>query len=145
MAAAIEMRTELDAVLLYLATFREAENLVAAAIGEDGLVPTDEFMETPTTGDQPIPRPQHQVICITKDDARANFVQVARRQRLNSTRSADRHEHRCFDFAVCCLEDSTPRAVICVGKREQMVPTPLLSLSEEIARWDHFWRAIRRT
>ena len=42
-------------------------------------------------------------------------------------------------------QDTTPRGAIGVGKAKQKKsPDPLLSLSEEIASWDHLWRTFGR-
>src|SRR5215213_2426899 len=44
--------------------------------------------------------------------------------------------------AVCKIPRRAPPSVyVSVNKK---IPGPLLSLSDKIASWDHFWRALRR-
>ena len=100
MCAAVEMGAELDAVLLYLPALREAEHLVAAAVGEDRLVPANEFVEAAPPGDQLVAGPQHQVIGVAENDARADLLKVLRSQGFNRALGADRHEHGRLDLAV---------------------------------------------
>ncbi len=143
--AAIEMRAELDAALIYLAAVGEAEYLIAAAVGEDRLVPADELVEAAAARDQLIAGPQHQVIGIAEDDAGADLVKMLSSQRLNGALGADRHERRRLDRAVRGLR--IPRRAppsVWVSVNKKMVPTPLLSLSEEIASRDHLRRAVGR-
>ena len=58
-----------DAVLLDLAALRQAEHLVAAAVGEDRPGPADEAVEPAAAGDQLVAGPQIQVIGVAEDDA----------------------------------------------------------------------------
>ena len=95
--AAVEMRSELDAVLIYLAALREAEHLVAAAVGEDRLVPADELVEAAAARDQLVAGPQHQVIGVAENDAGADLLKMLSSQGLNRALGADRHEHRRLD------------------------------------------------
>ena len=100
MGAAVEMRSELDAVLVYLPALGEAEDLVAAAVGQDRLVPANELVEAAAARDQLIARPQHQVIGVAENDAGADLLKMLRSQGFNRALGADRHEHRRLDLAV---------------------------------------------
>src|SRR5688500_2890215 len=140
------MGTELDAVLIYLPALGEAEHLVAAAVGEDRLVPAGELVEAAATRDQFVAGPQHQVIRVAKDDANADLVKMLSSQGFDRALRADRHEHWRFDVAMCRSQEASPRRAIGVCQREQKKsPDPLLSLSEEVAGWDRLWGQIRRT
>src|SRR5688572_31935692 len=140
------MGTELHSVLIYLAALREAEHLVAAAVGEDGFVPANELVKAAATRDQIVAGAQHQVVGITEDDARANLVKMLRRQGFHRALGADRHEHRRLDGAMRRLENTASRGTVGMRQREQKKgPDPLLSLSEEVAGWDRLRGQIRRT
>ncbi len=115
-----------DAALIYLPPVRQAEYLIAAAIGEDRFVPADELVEAASTGDQLITRPQHQVIGVAEDDLRADLLKVLCCQRFNNTLRADRHERRRLDHAVRRREDPSPRTAICMSQREQKIPGPFI-------------------
>ena len=124
MFAAIEMRSELDAVLIYLAALREAKDLVAATVGEDRLIPADELVETTPPRDQFVAGPEHQVVGIAEDYARPEFIQMLGGQCFNGALGADWHERRSLDRAVGRLKDSPPGCAISMGESKQMVPTP---------------------
>src|SRR5438874_12404189 len=94
------MRTELGAFLRDLAPLREAEHLVAAAVGEDRMRPADEAMKAAAARDQLIAGTQIQVIRIAENDLRARFFEVAVAHRLHAPLRADGHERRRLDAAV---------------------------------------------
>ena len=77
-AAAVEMRLELDARLVDHAPARQAEDLVAAAVGEDRPRPADEAVQAAAPRDQLVAGPQQQVIGVAEDDLRADLFEVAR-------------------------------------------------------------------
>ena len=106
------MGAELDAVLIYLAAIGEAEHLVTAAIGEDGLVPANEFVESTPARDQLVAGAQHQVIGVAENDARADLVKMLMCKGFDGTLRADRHEDRRVDCAVRGLQDSASRRTI---------------------------------
>ena len=94
---AVEMGAELDAVLIYLPALGEAEHLVAAAVGEDGLVPANEPVQAAAASDQLVARPQHQVIGVAKDDARADLFKMLSSQGFYRALGAHGHEDRRLD------------------------------------------------
>ncbi len=65
---AIDGRLEAHALLGDLAHGREAEHLEAARVGEDGLVPVHEAMQSAVRADDLGARPQHQVEGVAEDD-----------------------------------------------------------------------------
>ena len=100
MRAAVEMRAKLDAVLVDLSALGQAEDLIAAAVGQDWLVPANKFVEAAAARDQFVARTQHQVIGVAKNDAGANLLKMLRSQGLNRALGADRHEHGRLDLAM---------------------------------------------
>ena len=119
MGAAVEVRPELDAVLVNLPALGKTEDLISTAIGEDRFVPANELVEAAATRDQAVARPQHQVVGVAENDAGADLLKVLRSQPLNRTLGADRHEDRCLDRAMSGLQDTTPRGTIGVRKAKQ--------------------------
>ena len=97
MAGAVQMRPEGHALLAHGAQGRQAEDLVAAGVGEDGAVPVHEAVQPPQGLDGRNPGPQVEVIGVAQDDAGADFVQVLRGQGLHRGVGPHRHEHRGFD------------------------------------------------
>jgi hypothetical protein len=134
---------EIDALLIYLRA-RETEDC-SRRRRSGRLFPSDELVKPATTRNQLIAGPQHQVIGIAKNNARADLLKVLRSKGFDRALGADRHERRRLDRPVCGPQDTTPRGAIGVGKAKQKKsPDPLLSLSEEIASWDHLWRTFGR-
>src|SRR6187402_2219627 len=118
------MRTEPDTVFIYLPPVGQAEDLVAAAVGENRLVPADELMKAAPAGNQLVTRPQHQVIGVAQDDLRPDVLKMLCCQRFNNTLRADGHECRRLDHAVRGREDPSPSTTICMSQREQKIPGP---------------------
>ena len=78
----------------------QAEHLVAARVGQDRARPAHEPVQPAERRDPLRARPQRQVIRVAEDDARAQALEVARRQRLDGRLRPDRHEHGRLDHAV---------------------------------------------
>ena len=91
------MRPELDAVLIYLPALGEAEHLVAAAVGEDGLIPANELVKAAAARDQLVAGTQHQVIGVAENDARADLFKMLSSQGFYRALGAHGHEHRRLD------------------------------------------------
>ena len=100
MLGAVEVRAEAHTFIGDLPQFRETENLVAAGIGEDRAVPRHEFVQAAEFADERMPRPQIQMIRVSKDDLRAERFQRFLRQALHRGRRAHGHEHRRFNHSV---------------------------------------------
>ena len=79
---AIQMRAEAHARVRHLAQLAQAEDLEAAAIGQDGMWPAHEAVQPAEARHQLRARPQQQVIGIREDDAGADGLQIVRRRRL---------------------------------------------------------------
>ena len=97
---AVQMRAELRPLLANPPHRRQAEHLVAAAVGEDRPVPADEAVQAAGARDEVGAGPQEQVIGVAEDDLRAELVELPVRHRLHRAARADRHEHRRLDDAV---------------------------------------------
>ena len=98
--AAIEVRLEVHAGIGDPPASLEAEDLVAAAVGEHRARPADEAVQAAAPGDQVFARAQVQVIGVAEDDPGAGVDQVLLRQCLDRALRADRHEDRRLDDAV---------------------------------------------
>src|SRR3989442_766535 len=94
------MRAELDAVGLDFANRREAEDLEAAAVGQDRSGPIDELMQSASGADDLEAGPDVEVISIAEDDLRAHLAQLARIDRLDAALGPDRHENGSVDDSV---------------------------------------------
>ena len=55
----------------------EAEDLEAAAVGEDGTVPVHEPVQSPVLPDQIVARPQVEMVGVAQDDLRAGLLEPA--------------------------------------------------------------------
>ena len=78
MRRAVEVRPEVHALLVDLSPRREAEHLIAAAVGEDRMRPADEAMQSAAAGDEVVSRPQIEVVGVAEDDRRAHVFEIAR-------------------------------------------------------------------
>src|SRR5688572_22496856 len=112
MLAAVEMRAERRTLFVHLATRRETEDLIAAAVGEDGLVPSDEGVETTERADAFGARPQIEMIGIGEDDLCAEIVEIAMCYGFHGALSADSHERGRVHDAVRRRQHTTPRGAV---------------------------------
>lgn len=96
MAAAIEVRAEVDAVGRDLAQFVEAEDLEAAGVREHGAGPADEPVQAAHAPDEFVAGAQVEVVSIAENDPRTQGLEDVLRDSLDGTDSADGHEDRCL-------------------------------------------------
>ena len=106
------MRPEGGALLAQLAQVAKAEDLEAAAVGQDGSIPAHERMQAAELLDQLRARPQHQVIGVGEDDLRACLAQFFRRDAFDGGLRADGHEDGRRDGAVRGLDGTRARPVV---------------------------------
>ena len=104
------MRTKTDAFIGDFAQRGQAENLIAAGIGENRIAPGHEGMEAAELANQLVARTQIKVIGIGENDARAQFFERVLRKSLDRGGSAHRHEDRRFDYAVRRGQLAAPRS-----------------------------------
>jgi hypothetical protein len=98
--AAVDVRTEDGGAVVDLEVGGEAEDLVTAAVGEDGPVPAHEAVQAAQLGDQLVARAQGEVVGVAEDDLHAGFFELLRGEALDGRLGADRHEHGRLDGAV---------------------------------------------
>ena len=118
------MRLEVDAVFHNLPALGEAEDLVAAAVGEDRAVPADEPVQAAAPRDEVFSGAEVQVIGVAEDDPRAGVGEVAVRQRLHGPLRADGHEDRRLDDAVSRVQPPAAGPAIAREQVELHVCSP---------------------
>ena len=117
MRRAVEMRSELHAVIVDLAERREAEHLEPAAVGQDRPGPSHEPVQPPEPCDHIVTRPEKEMIGIAEEDLDARRGQLLRGERLDGAVSADRHERGGVDVPVKGTQPAAPRAAR-IGRQE---------------------------
>ena len=100
MAGAVEVRAEGDANVLDLPEGRQAEDLKAAGVGEDGAVPVHEAVQAAQLGDGLHPGPEIEVVHVAEDDAGAHGLQLLGGEGLHRGIGAHRHEDRGLHHAA---------------------------------------------
>ncbi len=83
---------------------RQAEDLIAAAVGEDRALPAAEGVQTAELDDGVDAGPQRQVVVVGEQDRGAELGQTPRIEPLDRAQGADRHEGRGLDHAVRRLQ-----------------------------------------
>jgi hypothetical protein len=109
---AIEVRAELSPVFGYPARAGEAEDLIAATVGQDRPRPPHELVKTATARDQAVARFEVEVIRVAEDDLRAKIREVALRDCLDRSTRTNRHECRRLDDAVRRRQLAATRATV---------------------------------
>ena len=90
----------LDAVVGQLAQLREAEDLVAPAVGEHRARPVHECVEPPEAQDPFVARTEVQVVGVAQDEAGTRGPDLFKGDRLDRPDRSHRHEDRGGDAAV---------------------------------------------
>ena len=108
--AAVEVRAKRHALVVDRPPIAQAEHLVAARVRQDRARPAHEPVQAAERRDPLGARAQRQVIRVAQDDARAQALDVARRQRLDGRLRPDRHEHGRLHHAMRGLEQAGARA-----------------------------------
>ena len=88
------------------AELRERENLEAAAVGQDRLVPVHELVETTRGTDDLATRAEIQVVGIAEQDLGAGIGDLLRGEPLDRGLRAHRHEDRRANLPVGGLQDA---------------------------------------
>jgi hypothetical protein len=86
------MGLENHAVVTDFSKFAEAENLIAAAIRQDGSVPPHEAVQSPKPCHRFLAGPKHEVVGIAQEDLHRKRSQLFRRQAFHGRLRAHRHE-----------------------------------------------------
>src|SRR5438105_14440257 len=95
------MILKIDAFLGDPAQLGERENLEPAAIGQDRSVPAHKSMQSAEMPNHLKTWPNEQMIGISENNLRSDLAKLARAHCFHASLSADRHEGRGFDHAMC--------------------------------------------
>src|SRR6185295_12148138 len=99
-ARAVQVRLKLDAFFAQLSQVAEAEDLIAAAIGQDRTFPGSERVQAAQLVNGEMPGPQIEVIGIPQNDAGSCLFKAALRESFDASLCADRHEYRRIERTV---------------------------------------------
>jgi hypothetical protein len=91
---------------------REAHHLEAAAVGQDGTVPSHERVHAAERPHHVDARPLREVVGVREDDRRAQLFELPRRHALHAPVGRDRHERRRLDDAMRGREPAEPSAAL---------------------------------
>jgi len=108
LGAAVQVGAEADALLADRTEGREAPDLVAARVGQNGPVPRHEAVESTKVAHDIITWAQVEVIRVREDDTGAGRLEVVGIEGLHRSKGSDGHEHGRVDRAV--RSDKLPRA-----------------------------------
>ena len=104
-ARAVDLGAEARAVVVDRALIAEAEDLVAARVGQDRPVPAHEAVQAAELRDDLLARAQVQVVGVGEHHLGAERAQRRRRDAAHRRARADGHEGRRLHLAVGRLED----------------------------------------
>jgi len=104
MAAAIEVRTEVHALVAHFAQLGEAINLEAAGVGEHGARPADELVQSAHAADGFVSWPQVEMVCVAENNFSAQPLENILRNGFNRAGGAYGHEDWGFDGSVRKME-----------------------------------------
>src|SRR5438093_12016775 len=96
------MILKFDAVLSDLAQFRERENLISAAIRQNWSIPIHEFVQAAIMFDHIQSRPNKQMIGISKNVLRLEFMQLSLRDGFPRPLRPHRLNRLRLEYAVHC-------------------------------------------
>ena len=102
------MRLKRNTVVIQFPKFGKAEDLITAAVGEDGPLPAHEFVQAPGLADDLYPGAQEEMICVRKDNLAVEFQKVFVGQRLDRGVGPDRHKKWRLDIAMRGADNPAP-------------------------------------
>jgi len=106
--AAVDVAAEGNALVGEFAIVGKGKDLKAAAIGQDGTVPTVELVQSSCTLDDVHTGSQIEVIGVTQDNLRLDIISQFRHlYRLDGAHRANGHEDRGLDLAVVGRDESS--------------------------------------
>ena len=106
--AAVEVAAKGDALRVHFPLVGQAEDLVAARIGEQRAIPAHKGVQPAKTLDQLVARPQIEMIGVGQHQLRAAFMEVARLQGLDVGLGAHGGKGRHRDGAVGRVKGAQP-------------------------------------
>ena len=98
---AVEVRAIVDTGVVDLLEAAQAEDLIAAGVGEDRTGPAHERVDAPNLAHALGPGAMREVVRVGEHDLRADLAQLVGEHALDRAVGADRHEARSLDGAVC--------------------------------------------
>jgi hypothetical protein len=115
---AVEVRTKARALLVDGPPRRHTEHLIAAAVGQDRLLPADKRVEPAAPRDQVGTGPQIEMVGVAQQDRGADRFEVAVGQAFHRALRTDRHERRRLHLAMRGRHTPAARAAIGVSHAE---------------------------
>src|SRR5688572_18631666 len=112
MTRAIEVRLELRPFLADDTSFGQGEDLKPPAIGQDGAMPADEFMEAAASRNQFIAGAEEQVVGVAENDFGTRVNEVSMQCRLHRPLRPDRHERRRLHNPMRGVQLATSRRAV---------------------------------
>ena len=114
MLRSVDMRAEFASLFPKFAYAGEREHLKTARVGEYGLIPSIELVQSASLAQGVESRPQIQVVGVAKDYLGLDLVaQLGEVYALDRTARAHGHEDRSLSLPVCSGDESCP----CVRRR----------------------------
>ena len=110
MFGAVEMRAERHTFVRHLAQFAQAENLIAARIGENRSRPGHELVQPAHRANQFMPGAKIQVISIRKENLHAEILEVLLRLPFHRGGRPHGHERRRIDHSMRSGQPAESRA-----------------------------------
>ena len=119
---AVDVRAKDGRLLGDFRVLGQAEELKAAAVGEDRAVPAHEAVQAAQIADHVFARPQRQMIGVAQDHLRTGRAHLVDRQGFDGCLRAHRHERRQLDrgraaCGTCCGGRHSRASVWCSSKR----------------------------
>ena len=115
---AVEVGTEMDALVGDGAELREREDLEASAVGQNRLIPVHELVETAGGPDDLATRAEVKVVGVTKEDLGARLGDLLGREAFHRGLGTDRHEDRRADLPMGGLQDAEARGRRRIGLKQ---------------------------
>ncbi len=106
---AIDVRAELHAILGEFAQIAEAEDLEAAGVGEDGLMPCHELLHSAKLADGFDARAEIEMVGVVEQNLNVEFFEHVLRYAFDRGDGTDRHEDGSPDLSVRSEEAASPR------------------------------------
>ncbi len=112
MGAAVEVAAKGDALRVHFPLVGQAEDLIAARIGEERAIPAHKGVQPAKALNQLVARPQIEMIGVGQHQLCAAFMEVARLQGLDVGLGAHRGKGRHRNGAVGRVKGAQPRQAV---------------------------------
>ncbi len=108
LAGTVEMGLEAHPLLVDAAQIPQAEDLKAAAVGQNRPIPVHEAMQSPELANQFMPGAQKQMVGIGQNDLGSDLLEGFGQHPLDRPLGSDRHENRGFHRPPPGLQPPAP-------------------------------------